>query len=83
MNCRSPDTARPSISPIYPYEGALPAELVKSYQTVDARLGWPFAKNFELLLAGQNLLQPRYPEFDSVLVERSGCAQISWRRAAD
>jgi iron complex outermembrane recepter protein len=70
-------------SPTYRYTGSLPVQLVNSYQTVDARLGWRFAKNFELSLVGQNLLQPRHPEFGSVLVERGGYAQIIWRRGAD
>ena len=71
--------------PTYRYVGALPALHVNAYQTADARLGWHFAKRFELSVTGQNLFQPRHAEFGpgSVLVERSAYAQITWRRAAD
>jgi iron complex outermembrane recepter protein len=69
--------------PTYRYVGALPALRVNAYQTADARLGWHFAKEFELAVTGQNLFQPRHAEFGPVLVERSAYVQITWRRAAD
>jgi len=69
--------------PTYRYVGALPALGVNAYQTADARLSWRFAKEFELSVTGQNLFQPRHAEFDPTLVERSGYAQIAWRRTAD
>jgi iron complex outermembrane receptor protein len=69
--------------PTYRYVGALPALGVNAYHTADARLGWRFAKEFELSVTGQNLFQPRHAEFGPVLVERSAYAQITWRRAAD
>ena len=69
--------------PTYRYVGALPALAVGAYQTADARLGWHFAKEFELSVTGQNLVQPRHAEFGPVLVERSAYAQITWRRTAD
>jgi iron complex outermembrane receptor protein len=69
--------------PTYRYVGALPSLSIKAYQTADARLGWHFAKKFELSITGQNLFQPRHAESDPVLVERSAYAQITWRRAAD
>jgi iron complex outermembrane recepter protein len=68
------------LSPAYRYVGAVPAQLTPSYQTMDARLAWRFRKNFELSFTGQNLFQPRHPEFGSVLVERGGYGQITWRR---
>jgi iron complex outermembrane recepter protein len=64
--------------PTYRYAGALPALLVKAYQTADARVGWHFAKSFDLSLTGQNLFQPRHAESGPVLVERGGYAQITW-----
>lgn len=69
--------------PTYRYVGALPALAVNAYQTADARLGWHFAKQFDLSITGQNLLQPRHAESGSVLVQRSAYAQITWRRAAN
>jgi iron complex outermembrane recepter protein len=69
-----------NFSPTYRYVGAVPAQLTGSYQTMDARIAWRFTKNFELSFTGQNLFQPRHPEFGSVLVERGGYGQITWRR---
>src|SRR6202166_3511170 len=69
--------------PSYRYVGALPALGVNAYHTVDARLGWHFAKEYELSVTGQNLFQPRHAEFSPVLVERSAYAQITWRQTAD
>ena len=69
--------------PNYRYVGALPALLVKAYQTADARVAWHFAKRLELSVTGQNLFQPRHAESGSVLTERSAYAQITWRRSAD
>ena len=69
--------------PTYRYVGALTALGVKAYHTADARLGWHFAREFELSVTGQNLFQPRHAEFGPVLVERSAYAQITWRQAAD
>jgi len=67
--------------PTYRYVGALPAQLTKAYGTADARLGWHFARNLELSVAGQNLLQPRHAELGSVLTERSAYAQIRGKRS--
>jgi iron complex outermembrane recepter protein len=69
-----------TFSPTYRYVGAVPAQLTGSYQTMDARIAWRFTKNFELSFTGQNLFQPRHPEFGSVLIERGGYGQITWRR---
>jgi iron complex outermembrane receptor protein len=69
--------------PTYRYVGALPAQLTKSYGTVDARLGWHFARNFELSLTGQNLLQPRHAELGNVLTQRSAYAQLTWKNIAN
>lgn len=42
---------------------ALPDPIVPAYTAVDARLAWRPAKDFELALLGQNLLDRRHPEF--------------------
>jgi iron complex outermembrane receptor protein len=70
-------------SPSYRYVGTLLAVPNSSYQSMDARIAWRFARNLELSLNGQNLLQPRHPEFGSVLIERGGYAQITWQRDAE
>lgn len=69
----------------YRYISALPAQLVSSYGTADLRLGWRFARDFELSLEGQNLLQPHHPEFGGdpgglVGIRRSAYAQITWQK---
>jgi iron complex outermembrane recepter protein len=69
--------------PTYRYVGALPIQLIRAYGTVDARLGWHFARSFELSVTGQNLIQPRHNELGSVLVERSAYAQITLNKPAN
>jgi len=69
--------------PTYRYVGALPAQLVKSYSTLDARLGWRFAERFELSFVGQNLFQPSHFEFGGdpgglLGVKRSAYLKIVW-----
>jgi iron complex outermembrane receptor protein len=70
----------------YRYVSALPAQMVKSYSTADARLGWLFIRQTELSVVGQNLMQPQHTEFGGdpgglVGIKRSVYAQITWRRA--
>lgn len=69
--------------PTYRYVGAVPADIIPSYSTADARLSWHFMHNLTLSFTAQNLLQPRHAEMDPVLVERSAYAQISWSKSAD
>jgi len=69
--------------PTYRYVGALPGQLVKSYSTMDARLGWRFAEHFELSFVGRNLFQPSHFEFGGdpgalLGVKRSAYAKIVW-----
>ena len=69
----------------YRYVSALPAQLVPSYSTGDARLGWRINRQFELSLVGRNLFQPFHPEDGGdpsplVGVRRSAYAQVTWRR---
>jgi iron complex outermembrane receptor protein len=72
------------IDPTYRYVSALPGQSVKSYSTMDLRLGWHFAGNLEASVAGQNLFQPNHMEFGInpgpfVGVSRSVYGQITWR----
>jgi iron complex outermembrane recepter protein len=69
--------------PTYRYVSALPAQSVKSYSTMDLRLAWHFAGNFEASVAGQNLFQPNHTEYGispgpMVGVKRSVYGQITW-----
>jgi iron complex outermembrane receptor protein len=43
--------------------GALPSPAVPAYTALDARLGWKVSRKLELSLIGQNLLDPRHPEW--------------------
>lgn len=71
------------LDPTYRYVSALPAQLVPSYGTADLRLGWHLNRQIELSVEGQNLLQPRHPEFGGdpgplVGIERSVYAKFIW-----
>ncbi len=64
---------------------SLPAQKVAAYQTVDARFGWRASQNWNLAVAGQNLLQPRHAEFGSdvntiVGIKRDVYATVTWVR---
>ncbi len=72
-------------SQIFRYVGALSAQRVESYQTVDVRLGWHPARLIEFSVMGQNLLQPHHAEFGGdpgvlVGIKRSVYAGITWRQ---
>lgn len=67
---------------------ALPGQspaAVPAYSTADIRLAWQLNRQIELSFVGMNLLQPSHFEdggdpFVLVGIERSGYAQIAWRR---
>jgi iron complex outermembrane receptor protein len=74
------------LDPTYRYVSALPGESVKSYSTMDLRLGWHFAGNLEASVGGQNLFQPNHMEFGInpgplVGVRRSVYGQITWHES--
>lgn len=72
------------------YVSALPFQMVSAYSTADARIAWQMNPHVEFSLVGTNLLQPSHFEdggdpdaLGNVLlvgIERSGYAQIAWRR---
>lgn len=67
------------------YVSELPAQLVEAYTTADVRFGWRPSRAWEFSLVGQNLLQPRHPEFGAdintlVGIKRSGYLNIVWKR---
>lgn len=58
---------------------------VPAYSTADARIGWRPTRQLELSVVGRNLLQPSHIEDAGdpgplVGIERSGYAQLTWRR---
>jgi iron complex outermembrane receptor protein len=63
--------------------GALPNPPVPAYTAVDARYGWKIAKELELSLAVQNLLDRRHPEWGSAVnraeVARAFFLKLLWR----
>lgn len=63
--------------------GALPNPDVPAYVALDARLGWQVAKNFEVSLAGFNLLDKRHPEVGALParseIRRNIYARILWK----
>ena len=67
------------------YVSALPGELVPAYSTADARVGWRFKEQFELAIAGRNLLQPSHFEAAGdpgplVGIKRSAYLKLTWSR---
>ncbi|MDA8137421.1 MAG: TonB-dependent receptor [Desulfobacteraceae bacterium] len=68
------------------YVDELPAQDIRSYITMDARLGWRPTPHWEFSLVGQNLLSPSHPEFSSEIidfapteVQRSVYVKAVWR----
>lgn len=69
--------------PTYRYVSALPAQAVKSYSTMDLRVGWSLTESFELSVIGQNLFQPQHVEFGGdpgglIGIKRSVYAKFTW-----
>jgi len=67
------------------YSSALPAQLVKGYESADIRLGWHVAEHLEFSVVGQNLLQPSHVEFGGdpgplVGIKRGAYAKLVWRK---
>ncbi len=67
----------------YRYVSALPAQMVGSYGTADARFGWHITPQLELSVVGHNLLQPHHAEFGGdpgglVGIKRNVYAKITW-----
>jgi iron complex outermembrane receptor protein len=72
-------------SQTYRYVSALPAQLVPSYGTVDARLSWRGINHFDLSIVGQNLVQPHHVEYGGdpgtlVGIKRNIYGAITWRQ---
>jgi iron complex outermembrane receptor protein len=45
------------------YAGRLPRPAMDAYTTADARIGWTPRPGWEISITGQNLLDPRHPDF--------------------
>ena len=68
------------------YVESLPGFQIPSYLVVDVRLAWRPFKNFEVAIVGQNLLDDRHPEFQSLFipierteVQHSVYGKVTWR----
>jgi iron complex outermembrane receptor protein len=71
------------IVPAYRFVSALPADSVPSYQTVDARIGYPVHKHLELAVSGRNLLQGLHQEIQGdngnvVSIKREVFGGLTW-----
>jgi len=68
------------------FVGAIPDQNVAAYARLDTRLGWRASPWLELSISGQNLLDPRHPEFylpgegpDARFeVQRSVFGKVTW-----
>ena len=68
------------------YVEGLPDFQIPSYAVVDVRLAWRPLKDLELAIVGQNLLDNRHPEFQSLFipterteVQHSVYGKVTWR----
>jgi iron complex outermembrane receptor protein len=71
------------LNPTYRYVSALPAQRVSAYSTADLQLSWHAAKEWELSLVGQNLVEPHHAEFTGdpgpiVQIKRSVYVKMTW-----
>jgi iron complex outermembrane receptor protein len=69
----------------YRFVSRLPAQLVESYQTMDAHTSWLLNKSLRFTVSGRNLLQPHHHEFAGdndlpVGIRRSVYGGIAWIR---
>ncbi len=74
-----------SLNLAYRYISALPAQMVPSYSTADARFDWQAKKRLQLSVVGRNLFQPYHYESGGdpgplVGIKRSVYGQIAWKR---
>ncbi|MEO6567561.1 MAG: TonB-dependent receptor, partial [Opitutaceae bacterium] len=59
---------------------ALPNPVVPAYMTVDVRLAFRPAPNWEISIVGQNLLEPSHPEFNPANeVQRGGYLRFTYQ----
>jgi iron complex outermembrane recepter protein len=73
------------IDPVYRYVSARTALGISAYHAADLRIGIPLPRGFEVAIVGQNLLDPRHPEWardpgPTVEIERSAYVRLIWRR---
>jgi iron complex outermembrane receptor protein len=73
------------IDPVYRYVSTRTALGVPAYHAADLRIGIPLPRGFELVVVGQNLLDPRHPEWardpgPTVEIKRSAYVGLIWRR---
>jgi iron complex outermembrane recepter protein len=62
------------------YVAALPNPVVPAYWTMDLRIAFQPARNWEIALVGQNLLEPSHPEFNATTeVHRGVYARFTYR----
>jgi iron complex outermembrane receptor protein len=66
------------------HASALPNPALKGYTTMDARVGWRFAKKLEVSIWGRNLLDRQHAEFITTnslneQIHRSAAVKLTFR----
>jgi iron complex outermembrane receptor protein len=72
-------------SQVFRYVSVLSAQMTPGYETADLRVSWQAVPHLEFAVTGQNLLQPRHPEYGGdpgplVGIKRNVFATITWRK---
>ena len=72
------------VDPVYRYVSARRTPFIDAYHALDLRLGLPITRGVTLSIVGQNLLDPRHPEWardpgPTVQVRRSLYARVTWQ----
>ena len=69
----------------YRYVSALPDQNVRAYSTGDVRFAKRITREIELSVVGQNLFQPRHPEYGglpggTIEIRRAGYIKLMWTK---
>ncbi len=72
---------RVTLGALYRWVARLPSQKVSAYSELDLRLGWRARDQFELALAGQNLLHARHVEFGSGAIGGGDAGEQQIRRS--
>ena len=72
------------VDPVYRYVSARRTPFIDAYHALDLRVGVPITRGVELSIVGQNLLDPRHPEWardpgPTVQIRRSLYARVTWQ----
>ena len=78
-------THKLELDPTFYHVGRIASLAVPAYNSLDLRLGWKFAKHFDLNLAAQNLTNSPHFEFisatsasPSMRIRRTASVRLTW-----